>query len=136
MLTPMLRLAACIAVVALAGCGSTNPGVPDIQDDIPVPHGFGRAADDEETRSYYEKHETFRNWRITYVGQAPAADVFDFYQKQLPLNGWKLENVTPDAAARGGLVSALKEHERAKVWVKPHTDGERAWVTVEIGYGK
>jgi hypothetical protein len=129
-------LLASALLAALAGCSSTNPGVPDTQEDVPVPHGYGRAPDDEETKSYYEKHENFRNYRVTYLGKGTASDAFAFYQKQLPNDGWVIENATPDARGHGGTLSALKDQERLKVWVKPDNDGEHAWVTVEIGYGK
>ena len=129
-------LSVLVASAFLAGCASTNPGVPDTQDDIPVPSGFRRAPDNEETKSYWEKQDNFRIYRVSYDGTAKAGDTTTFYQQQMPKNGWKQETATPDARGGGAMLSFLKDSERCKIWTKQRPDDETTRVTVEIGYSK
>lgn len=125
-----------LALAVLAGCASTNPGVPDTQADIPVPAGFSRAPDNEETKSYFEQQATFRNYRVSYDGKAKAGDTTAFYQREMPHNGWTQESATPDARGGGAMLSFLKDSERCKIWTKQRPDDETTRVTVEIGYSK
>ena len=127
---------ALFTTAVLAGCASTNPGVPDLQEDIPVPQGFSRAPDNEETKSYWEKQATFRLYRVSYDGKAKAGDTTTFYQQQMPKNGWTQETATPDARGGGAMLSFLKDSERCKIWTKQRPDDETTRVTVEIGYSK
>ena len=125
-----------LAAAFLFGCASTNPGVPDTQEDIPVPQGFRRAPDNEETKSYWEKQDNFRNYRVSYDGKAKAGDTTAFYQQQMLKNGWTQETATPDARGGGAMLSFLKDSERCKIWTKQRSDEETTRVTVEIGYSK
>ncbi len=124
-----------LALVLAAGCASTNPGVPDTQEDIPVPQGFSRAPDDENTKSYWEKREDYRLYRVSYDGMGQPGNATSFYQKQMPANGWTQETATPDATGGGAMLSWLKGDERCKIWIKARND-EKTRVTVEIGYSK
>ena len=125
------------ATIALfAGCQSTNPGVPDTQDDIPVPQGYHRASDNEDTKSYWEQQQTFRLYRVTYDGEGKAGDATGYYQREMPKNGWTVETAAPDATGGGGMLSFIKKSERCKIWVKQKMDGETTRVTVEIGYSQ
>ncbi|NUN49542.1 MAG: hypothetical protein HUU15_12010 [Candidatus Brocadiae bacterium] len=130
----MLRLVpALLLALFAAGCQSTNPGVPDTQEDIPVPRGYTRAPDTEETKSYYENHEKFRNYRITYRGEGRSVQtVSDFYQHQMPVNGWDLENATPDADGVVRTLRYTKGQERATVTAKLGNTEDFILVTVEI----
>lgn len=131
----MPRAVPFLAALLLAGCASTNPGVPDTQDDLPVPQGFSRAPDDEDTKSYWEKRDTYRLYRVSYEGMGRPGDTTAFYQKQMPLNGWTQETATPDAAGGGSMLSYLKGDERCKIWIKARNE-DRTRATVEIGYSK
>ncbi|MCE9582727.1 MAG: hypothetical protein K8T20_09560 [Planctomycetes bacterium] len=125
------------AVLALlAGCQSTNPGVPDTQDDVPVPQGFHRAPDNEDTKSYWEQQESFRLYRVTYDGEAKAGETTAYYQREMPHNGWTVETAAPDATGGGSMLSYIKKSERCKIWIKQKLDNETTRVTVEIGYSK
>ncbi|MEK7467943.1 MAG: hypothetical protein AAB074_11055 [Planctomycetota bacterium] len=120
----------------LAGCASTNPGVPDTQDDIPVPQGFTRAPDDTETKSMWEKQDNFRIYRVSYDGKAKAGDTTAFYKEQMPKNGWTLETANVDAKGGGAMLSYLKDSERCKIETKQKADDETTRVTVDIRYSK
>lgn len=131
----MRRAFPLLALVLAAGCASTNPGVPDTQEDIPVPNGYSRAPDDETTKSYWEKRDDYRMYRVSYDGMGQPGAATSFYQSQMPGNGWTQETATPDATGGGAMLSYLKGDERCKIWIKARTD-EKTRVTVEIGYSK
>ena len=117
-----------------AGCASPNPDVPASLEDIAVPPQYER-YDDSETKSYYEKHEKFRSARISYRGRTDACDPAAFYQRQMPNDGWKLEDATPGANKGECKLTYVKELERARIWVTP-SNNDMTSVTIEIGYNK
>lgn len=127
-----LFIAASLAALA-AGCQSTNPGVPDTQEDVPVPAGYTRAPDNETTKSYWSEQADYRNYRVTYRGTGKPGDATAFYQREMPRNGWTSETATPDATGGGAMLAFLKGNERAKIWTKLMPDEETTHVTVEIG---
>jgi hypothetical protein len=96
-----------------------------------VPLGFKRTPDDEKTKSHYEKHEKFRNYRVTYRGKSLPADVAAFYVREMKTNGWSLENNTPGPSGREVTQTFLKDQERCTVTTQ-QLDEERSSVVIDI----
>jgi len=124
----MKTTAALLLAFALAGCASTNPASPGMEnevfEDLPAPEGL------KYERGYGHKSPSgdIRTYEQTYTGSRRIEDVRKFYEATLPAHGWSQKG------AEGTDPVVLAFEKRAeKCDVSIGSSGTKLKVSVKIG---
>ena len=81
-----------VAGLLLVGCASERVMIPRMEPmlpDVPVPTAF--KFDPTHSTDFVSTETGQRLNNYSYTGKAVRIDVVDFYQRQMPLDGWKLQ---------------------------------------------
>ena len=114
--------------LALAGCASTNPASPGMENeifvDLPAPEGL------KYVRGYGHKSPggDIRTYEQEYTGSRRIEDVRKFYEETLPAHGWSQKG------AEGTDPAVLTFEKRSeKCVISIGSSGTQLKVTVKIG---
>ena len=85
--------------------------------DLAVPGGFAFDA----TRSYTNITTKYRIAHFVYEGKLSVGETVNFYRDQMPVNGWKLENVMGPDSKTLDLTKEEGQENRCRIQAIPST---------------